>query len=391
MSKVSSSIYWNLPGPSDFKHRVTEAARNARTLVLSFTQEMPVNPLPAVEAALGDANIYAPIILTIKDGMAISAEIGSHFNSTNMPAELLAIHVQGGAHAVVLFAKGAQAQIHCEKYAKEFIALATNEVGDVRLVVAIQSGECQTDIKDAAIRVIAFDGGLKTSEMQAYVSQRMISYEGPGSTSLYRHLVTEYSSFDPKMAEELADMDASQLMNLPNSLDGLMGENLLRWARSEWVAGVRSSVSKELHPLHEWYVARHPGPQSAVFEKLCRQRFWRACVKAIVPWLEERRATVIDELRHPLLLIADSSQMIKKKFGEREKLVHIDEIEYNDIVFLSFSNSALDPARLSARQKEAVRVCKTAKTVRDDIAHLRAPHPNYVMDLINAMDEFITY
>jgi len=389
MSEISSSLYWSLPGPGDFKHRVTDGARNAKTLILSFTQVMPVNPLPAVEAALRDANIYEPIILTIHDGMNISGEVGSHFHVVNMPADSLAHHIYGAAHAVVLFAKGIRAQAHCEKYAKEFMSVATNSVGDVRLVVAIQSGECQSDLKNEDIRVIAFDGGLSSSEMQAYVSLRMISYAGPGSTSLFRHLVTEYSSFDPAMSEYLAEMDSSQLMNLPNSLDALMGENLLRWARRDWVAGTISSVSAELHPLHEWYVARHLGPESAAFEKKSRQRFWRACVKAIVPWLEERRSIVLATLRVPLLASANSDQMIKKKFGERERNVHIDEIEYNDIVFLSFTATAFDPGRLSSKQIETIRICKLAKSVRDDIAHLRAPNPSSVMELVSEMDCFI--
>jgi hypothetical protein len=349
---------------------------------------MPVNPIPAVEAALRDACIYEPVILAIQDGMNISGEVGAHFNVPNLPADSLAHQIYGAAHAVVLFAKGIRAQSHCEKYAQEFMSVASNSAGDVRLVVAIQSGECQSDLKNEEVRVIAFDGGLSSSEMQAYVSQRMISYCGPGSTTLFRHIVTEYSSFDPAMAEYLAEMDSSQLMNLPNSLDALMGENLLRWARREWVAGTMSSVSDELHPLHEWYVARHIGPESATFEKKSRQRFWRACVKAIIPWLEERRATVLAALKKPLLASADSNQMIIKKFGERERAVHIDEIEYNDIVFLSYNNAAFDSGRLSAKQQEAIQICKLAKSVRDDIAHLRAPNSPSVIDLVAKMDSF---
>ena len=390
MSEVSSTLYWSLPGPQSFKDRVADAARNSRSLVLSFTQEMPVNPERAVELALGDANVAEPVVLRVTDGMNISASVGIHFGATNMPAEALAHHTHGAAHAVVLLATGVRAQAQCEKYAREFIDAASRDsAGDVRLVVAINSGVCQHDLHDADVRVIAFDGGLNASEMQAYVSQRMVLYEGPGSTSLYRHLVTEFAAFDPRMAERLADMSGSQLMALPQSLAQMVDENLLRWARRDWVLGTRSNVSDEDHPLHEYYLSRHAGPDMEANVKRARRRYWRACVKALTPWLEVRREFILEALNGPLSKIAHSDGTITKRIGSTDRSVPLDEVEYNDIVYLSYQNQPLlDRKVLTQRQAAAVTVCHLAKRVRDALAHLRPPPANEIVDLIVAMDEF---
>jgi hypothetical protein len=389
VNEVSSSLYWSLPGPAGFRNRVSDAARNARALFLNFPQHMPVNPRAAVEQSLVDANVYDPVLLTIQEGMNISREVGVHFGGTNMPAQSLVHHHYGAAHAVVLFAAGLRSQSHCEKYAKEFMDALKDSEGDVRLVVALQSADFQHDMQEAQLRVIAFDGGLTASEMQAYVMQRMVSYEGPGSTSLYRHLVMEYASFDAKLAERLCEMDSNLLLSLPQSLDAMLSEELLRWSKKEWVMGTLTTVSSEIHPLYEWYVARHPGPDAAYFNKKSRERYWRACVKALIPWLEERRARVISTLHGPLMKLANSQGQIKKMIGRNELLVEVDGLEFNDIAFFCYSAPSFSPSALSQLQRQAVDVSKLAKKVRDDIAHLRAPDPALISDLITEMDSFV--
>lgn len=200
-----------------------------------------------------------------------------------MPAESLAHHVHGAQHAVVLMANGKRAQTHCEKYAAEFVEALRDAIGDVRLVMAIRDGEYECDASDATVRIIAFDGALRPAEMTAYVAQRMVSYDGLGSTSLFRHLVTEYAGFDPSLAEKLSQMDPSQILALPESLSSILSDNLLRWSQCSWVAGTRSSASKDFHSLHEWYVATHAGNEAGKARHLSERRYWRACLKAHHP------------------------------------------------------------------------------------------------------------
>lgn len=390
MNTINSSLYWSLPRPREFVEKITQASRTARLLVLSLPEFMPLQPLHtlhAVELALKRANIPDPAVLHIQDGMNISATVGTHFGMPLMPAESLAHHVHSTQHAVVLSASGQRAQEHCEKYAGEFIGALQDAVGNIRLVLTVHNGEHEHDSAAPNIRVIAFDGALNGAEMDAYVAQRMVSRPGPGSTSLYRHLVTEYAAFDPGLAETLALMEPHQILDLPGSLTGLLSDNPLRWSHDSWVAGTRCSCSKETHPLREWYLATHPGAQSQRFIALSERRYWKACLKALIPWLEERRQGIIEMLDRPLTQIdRGGSKKIEKRSGTSTISVTRGELEYNDLVFQSYQpkfnqiNHTLD-------ETKAITICQLAKTVRDDLSHLRRPDMEEVAALISNMDE----
>lgn len=392
MSEISSALYWAMPGPLEFLAKVSDAARNARALFLSFPEFMSINPMACVEKALKDANVYEPVTLIIQDGVNISAEIGTHFSIPNMPAQALAHHCHGAQHAIVLEARGKRAQEHCEKYATEFIDAIDDAAGDVRLVVALRSGEYKEDAAGNRIQVICFDGSLTPSEMDAYVAQRMVSYGGPGSTNLYKHLVREYASFDPMLAERLSRMEESQLMDLPNSLTGLLTEEMLRWAKYSWLAGTKSSASKEVHPLHEWYVAIHSGSAALTYKQAANRRFWKACLKAIIPWLEERRLKVIDLLDVPLTRLeqaAGGKDKILKRRGTEQISITRAELEYNDIAYQSYGQ-AFNSTLLTAKEASAISICRIAKNVRDDLSHLRPPKVQDLINLISSMDVLIS-
>ena len=391
MSEISSSLYWSMPGPLTFLEKVAESSRKVRALFLSFPEHPIGQPLRAVEGALNKAGIHDPVVLNIQDGMNISVEIGTHFNNTNMPAQSLAHHNHGSPHAVVLNAKGTRAQEHCEKYASEFVLAMDHSSGDVMLVVAIHDGKFKADAHDENFSVIAFDGALKPAEMNAYVAQRMVSYEGPGSTSLLRHLVTEYAGFDPLLAERLAEMDASHLQALPGSLSQILSESPVRWSRCSWVDGTTCSSSKDAHSLYEWYQATHFGPESAHFKRLSERRYWRACLKAIIPWLEERRLMIIGMLSKPLDEVeraAGSTGKISKKIGMNSTLVSRDVLEYNDLAFQARTDE-FKRTKLTLAEQTAVAICFSAKRVRDDISHLRKPDVKEIDFLIASMDALV--
>lgn len=392
MSSVTSSLYWAMPGPIAFRGKVSEASRRARAVFLSFPAEPIGKPLREVELALKNANILAPVVLNIYSGMNISAEIGTHFGRVNMTAQSLAHHRHGAPHAVVLNAIGERAQEHCEKYAAEFLQAIDHSGGSVLLVVALHDGKFDRDESGPNFCVIAFDGSLTQPEMSAYVAQRLVAYDGPGSTGLFRHLAAEYAGFDPTLAERLAEMDPGELMNLPQSLSAVLEENPVRWSKCAWVEGTqRASSAVDSHSLYEWYMATHSGPQSAHFRQLCERRYWRASLKALIPWLEERRSQIIKILDGPLTHVeraAGGPGKIAKKIGSNNTLVGRDDLEYNDLTYQSrtpeFNIDALTP-----EESLAVSICFAAKRVRDDISHLRKPDTAQINDLITSMDALL--
>jgi len=393
MSVLNSSLYWSLPSAIEFEEKIRNAALRHRVITLSFPEFMCVSPNKTIAKALSNAGIHEPIVLNIPDGMNISAEIGTHFNASTMPADSLAHHSYGSAQAVVLHAKGVKAQENCEKYTAEFLRGMNKSVGDVRLIMTLRNGIHQVDQLDGDQAVIVFDGWINSSEMQAYVYQRMVSYDGPGSTTLYKNLVAEYASFDASLAERLARMEPSSLLNLPDSLSQIVSEDLLRWSRHGWVHGTKCKSSIEAHSLHEWYLVTHSPKQAEKNRKLSEKRYWRACVKSLMPWLEERRLLIIDILKRPIDEIEATSGVknkIEKKLGDRYVHVSRDELEYNDLVYRSYGEEFRE-LHLTSTENAAVSICHKAKKVRDDLSHLRRPDVEYIKNLIFEMDQLMSF
>jgi len=389
MTEINSGLYWSMPGPMEFIGRITDASRNARAIVLSFTDHPPSGVWRAIKRGLHNANINEPIELDISEGTNISVEIGMHFSSGLMPGELLAHHIHGYQHAVILKANCKRAQMNCEKYAEDFVTAIDHSQGDVRLILGVHDGDYRKDGANATLHVIAFDGALMPAEIDAYVTQRMVTRSGPGSTCLARHLVTEYAGFDPALAEQLISFDTSRILALPESLTPLLGANLLRWSSDSWLAGTRTESLAEAHPLHEWYRATHACSDQAAFKRASDARYWRACLKAIIPWLEERRSKVLTLLDAPLRRVEKAhgdTGKISKKTGDRWTDVPREELEYNDLTYFARSTEF---SGLSTLEAAAVSVCRKAKAVRDDLAHLRRPPASSIESLIADMDRLL--
>lgn len=388
MIDISTRLYWSLPGPSEFIGKITDASRHAGAIILSITNYMPNGFWEHVRFGLQNANIPNPVELTITEGMNVEVEVGTHFGVPSMPGESLAHHRHDAPHAIVLKSTGQQSRMRCEQYAASFVKNIEQGQGNVRLLISIQDDERRQDSSKNVIHVIAFDGMLNPSEIDAYVTLRMVANTGPGSTRLLKHLVTEYAGFDVMMAEQLLGMDNSGILGLPESLTPLLGSAPLRWASDSWVGGTLMARSAQAHPLREWYVATHPGDQAAKYKRLSEQRFWRACLKAILPWIEERRPLIMEILDHLLIDLERRSGgpgKIPKKIGERYIEVGREDLELNDLYFF-FKNQA----DLSRDETSAVNICKLAKWIRDDLAHLRKPATEKLISLITEMDMLTT-
>ncbi|MBK8358680.1 hypothetical protein [Propionivibrio sp.] len=388
MSEISTNLYWSLPGPAEFVGKITDASRNARAIILSLTEYPPNGLWDRVRKGLSDANIFEPVELTITEGMDVGAEIGTHFSVPSMPAGSLAHHRHGHQHTVILKATGRHSQEHCEQYAKAFVEAIEHASGDVRLIVAIHDGQNQKDLELDGIHLIAFDGTLNAAEMDAYVTQRMVSSQGPGTTRLTKQLVTEYAGFDPEMAEILIAMEPSRIMGLPESLTPLLATNMLRWSVDSWVGGTQSTAMPDAHSLREWYVATHPGENADKFRRASDRRYWRACLRAIIPWVEERRPAILEALSGPLYRLEQShggTGELPKKMGDKIVQVTRDDLEFNDLFYFFKAGFGI----LTGDEEAAVTVCRRVKRVRDELAHVRRPQPDDIISLITEMDAIV--
>jgi hypothetical protein len=389
---IDSNLYWRLPGPRSFITRISEKVLNTRLLWVN----LPIHSIPGtwdgVEEGVRHAHIDNVIKLRISGGTDISGEVGVHFDKLSLTAAELILHTADRRSAVILLPQDNDGKANCSKYAEEFMQSIDKGVGNVLLIIGGNEESIIADTSNMGIQVIAFDGGLSQDEMDAYVAIRMLDRPGPGSTRLTRAIVSEFAGFDVELAEQIMQLNESQIVNIMSNLGILMGDSPFRWRYDSWLWLTRSSSTPGMtHSLHDKYLSEH-GAVSGRSQALDRikQRYWRACVKTISPWLEERRKAVIGIFGTQIKAeAAHNNGMIPKFIGKdrfgNDKFVQLDpeELEYNNIVGM------IRHGKLSAttvEEKCAESVCRLTKGVRDEIAHLRAPSAGEVSDLIWEMD-----
>jgi hypothetical protein len=386
-----ADLYWSLPGPRSFVTRVASYAKRSRILCINLPIDLMPGTWEGVKKGLTDAHVGKVIDLVIRGGTDIAADIGVHFDKIRVTPEQLAGMITEMPSAVILRSVTDDARINCEKYAQEFMESITAQKGNIHLVIGFNEEGLRKDHHDNGIQVVVFDGALSFDEMDAYVALRMLDKQGPGSTRLTRMIVSEFAGYDVDFAEKLIALEEDRIINILDNLGGFMGDEPDRWRTRSWLHRSESLPSLGLaHVLLDRFLADHGSTsieKDAALKRI-QQRYWRACVKAITPWLEENRQRVIGCFSDQLKTIAAKNEgKISRPQADREVLIDPDELEYNNIVGMCFGKHLIAKTK---RQIDALSVCKSAKNVRDDISHLRMPNPSTVVELIRKMDAFST-
>jgi hypothetical protein len=143
--------------------------------------------------------------------------------------------------------------------------------------------------------------------------------------------------------------------------------------------------------LYELYLSRHEGPDQRDATDWLKRRYWRACLRTLLPWLEERRSRVIGILRPALEshLKSSGGKAVRTTDSGFRLETSLDDLEYNQIPGL-VRHERFDVSG-NVRMSRAVDVCFAAKKVRDDIAHMRPPQPGDILALTSKMEEVLRY
>lgn len=386
---IVPELYWSLPTPRDFIYRIAHGATNSRIIWINMPHEVPAGTWDHIKMGLQQGNIDPVISLKIGRGTDIAAEIGAHFDVPRLTAAELMHHQAREPSAVILLPEGDGGTKNCSDFAEAFLHAIGQGVGNIHLVIGGHEESMTEDQFTDDIRAVVFDGGLSPDEMDAYVALRMITRPGPGSTRLSRAIVTEFAGFDAELAETLMQFNESQLVNITDHLKSLMGSDPVRWKHDSWLIRTRSAADRRAtHVLHDQFLADHgAGDARTQASDRIRRRYWKACVKTLTPWLEERRLKVIKIFDKQLQAEAAlNNGKILKPIGPRFVEIDPDEVEYNNIVGM-YRNGKITTG--STTEVCVVSVCGLAKDVRDEIAHLRMPKPRDVKNLITEMDRLI--
>ena len=394
---VATEVYWVMTGPRAFGDAIAAAVLEHRWLAI----HIPARPMPGfattVERALARAHLDDEQArwIRIGDEQDVGTLIGTLFDLPAMNAIQLA-HVQGAVRTIVLYPTSEAATGACQNYLKSYEAAVGHvprQRGQLSLVVVLpQSLDAPRPPIASRPQDIVFAGALTAQEMQAYVAVRMGTRSGPGDTELLRTLVSEFAGFDAQLAEDLIAFSDQAILGLPNSLGMLSGHDDARWRTGRWSAGCYADIEgkRRRHVLYEFFLSQHAGPEQRDAIAWLKRRYWRACLRSLLPWLEERRSLVIDVLRGPL------EQHLKKTGGKAVRTTmsgfrvetEIDDLEYNQIPGMVLNERFTVSG---SRQKLAVDLCFAAKRVRDSMAHMRPPEAGRILELTDLMARLLQF
>ncbi|MBP6892928.1 MAG: hypothetical protein KBC94_00780 [Pseudacidovorax sp.] len=375
---LSVALYWSLPGPSRFTSELAHSLDSTAVLVIRIDSSHVTGIRHALREALTSA-CPAPErveFVELDEGSHLESDVGHHFGRATVSALELARWSAPPRTTIVLTPRTARARERCRAYLEEYAyELIPGQKCTTRLVLVWHSSDDALTPKVG--QRVSFDGALSPDEMHAYVSLRMLGQRGPGTTSLSRHLVTEFAGPDALLAEELMRLRHEELLRLPNSLSlvsSLVGPD----------AGTAT--------LRDWEVSRSPGPEAKAARNRIDSMYWRACVRSLLPWLEERRRPIIERLRLTLedYLYPTGGVWKKPNPWQQHKSVdiRIDDLEFNDVV--AMSHYPADPlAPVDAEAQRLVTACKFAKRVRDALAHLRSPTVEDIEGMVRTFDEIL--
>lgn len=395
---IAPAIYWMLPGPRAFIDSISHGVSHGRAVLVEVQGRGVIGFWYAFEQALlaTHTDSEQPLRLTVEDGSHIESDVGHHLGLATISPSQLAQHMGIRHRKIVLTPRGARAAEKCRAFLLAFAEASQSKAEANRVTLVVVRADADPVWPSAGLTKVSLGGALSAEEMTAYVGMRMIGRRGPGSTALTQHLVAEFAGYDASFAEELMRLSEHELLGLPQSL-ALVAHRMTTsdtvWRESRLETGSVALVDGDVkaHVLHEWHLASHEGPMREAATRSIASRYWRAALRALMPWLEERRHHIIKILEPELERYLSPTGGMRIRYsarGTRSTEVPISELECNDIISMKVDRD--NPFIVSgSRQMTAVDVCFKVTKVRNELAHLRCPEPAAIMELVQSMDQLL--
>lgn len=394
---IDLSFYWSLPTPRRLLKKIAEISSTTKVIGINSPKSLTVETWPNAKVALTNLHVSRDFPLRVRQGTNLSADIGFHFGVKHMSAAELAHIVDAPLTAIFLQPEDVGGWNTARDYVMEFLRTVQHANAihcPVRIILEMQEANITKDDRSGEFSVFAFDGGISSEEMEAYVAMRLIEkLELPngldtGELQLRKSLIASMAGFDTELAEKLLGWDLNNIISVTDHLTSLIDDAPSRWTTTSWLNGTINSHSI-LHTLRLQYLKLHgSAKEKTAADAAIKKLYWKACVKAITPWLEEVRPVIAKVMRaHLKQQVDQNSGKLVKNVNGIDRYTTIENVEFSAIAWMS---SARRFARLNAEEDAAVAVCHAATDVRNEIAHLRAPATQDVMHLVTKLKTFET-
>ena len=392
---IDLSLYWSLPTPRRLLKKITDISAATKVVGINSPRSLAVETWPHAKTAMSGHHVSRDFPLRVRQGTDLSADIGFHFGVNHMSAAALAHVIDAPLTAIFLQPEDMGGWNSAREYVMEFLRTVqqSNSINcPVRIILDMQDPVIIHDNRSGEFSVFAFDGGLTSEEMDAYVAMRLIEkLDLPnglesGEYQLRKSIIASFSGFDAVLAERMLDWQPNDVICVTDRLTSLLDDDPSRWGSTSWINGTINSHGN-IHTLRLQYLKLHgsdteKNAANAEIKKL----YWKACLKSITPWLEEIRPVVVKVMKPHIKKQADfNSGKLMKEVNGVPRYTKIDDVEFSTIAWMGKSRKF---SRLNTEEDTAVAVCLAATDVRNEIAHLRAPKNQDVVHLVTRLNTF---
>lgn len=302
-----------------------------------------------VRAAISGSSNVAMMIANAAQIQSLTPASQAADSCTGRRVHVLLTPLDEGAPAVI------------EDYVVAFMRSLTDDLSDGLRLYVVDAHLRHAKAAGGSMAVIELTDLLPREEMGAYVTLRMARRSGPSNTYLARALVEWFAGADARMAEALMGLSDDQLIGLPASLDQLLLPPMPSTARQQLMGDDDALVL-----MYDYHA--HDARRRDAAKKKLYSLYRHACVHALMPWLEERRMTMVEQLAP--VLTAYERRMGGLYRGTRDKPfpIQMDQVEFNDI-YAWERHHDLRLATDWPQYGERAEACWSARRIRNGIAH----------------------
>ncbi|MFN4045622.1 hypothetical protein [Limnobacter sp.] len=367
-------IFWDMPSPKKFLLDVLRAAEEKGGCAIRMPKQVESSNIKiAVEHEMG---LSAPqsVVFKVSSSDEVLSIIGRWANQDYLTMHSLGQNEFNGLKVLFLEPLCLTSLNECISFLSE---IGSSDTQVCFKVIVLERG-INPEVDTGEITTFYFNGSISEKELSAYLLIRFSSMGLEDESGFYRLLVEEFAKFDPFFCEELLLETQEALLNEPERiLKEKMTNRIGDCSTPSWVNGMISAPEGDFaHILHHAYLAEHADEEKREpAKRLIQQRMWRASMRALLPWIEERKSIIGQAFATELEDRSDKNGYIE--YGKKDpsfprRTRHWTATEFGSLVaYVKHENLNCS----SEFQKAVFDFAVQVAVVRNKISHFQ--YPNY--------------